>query len=133
MYTMVYVTLIMFFCYFYTAVTFNPNEMSDNLKQSGMYIPGIRPGKRTADHLEKIMSRIALAGSIFLAFIAIIPSFVNTWLKVDYAIAGMLGGTGLLIVVGVALDMVQRVESYLLVRNYEGFGAAGGRIRSRRG
>ncbi len=131
-YTVLYVVLIMFFCYFYTAVTFNPNEMADNLKQSGMYIPGIRPGKRTAEHLEKIMTRIALAGSIFLAFVAIVPQFINDALKVDYTISSMLGGTGLLIVVGVALDIVQRVESYLLMKDYEGFGIAGGRVRGRR-
>ncbi len=131
-YTVFYVLLIMFFCYFYTAVTFNPNEMADNLKQSGMYIPGIRPGKRTAEHLEKIMTRIALAGSIFLAFVAIVPQFINRSLNVDYSISSMLGGTGLLIVVGVALDVVQRVESYLLMKNYEGFGIGGGRVRGRR-
>ncbi len=131
-YNVFYVLLIMFFCYFYTAITFNPNEMADNLKQSGMYIPGIRPGKRTAEHLERIMTRIALAGSIFLAFVAIVPQFVSRSLGVDWGISGMLGGTGLLIVVGVALDVVQRVESYLLMKNYEGFGVAGGRVRGRR-
>ncbi len=132
-YTFFYVILIMFFCYFYAAVTFNPNEMADNLKQGGMYIPGIRPGKRTAEYLERIMTRIALAGSVFLSFIAIVPDFVSQSLNVSYQISGMLGGTGLLIVVGVALDVVQRVESYLLMKNYEGFGLAGGRIRGRRG
>lgn len=131
-YTILYVVLIIFFCYFYTAITFNPNEMADNLKQSGMYVPGVRPGKRTAEHLEKIMTRIALAGSIFLSFVAIVPQFITNTLHVHYEIAGMLGGTGLLIVVGVALDVVQRVESYLLMRNYEGFGIAGGRVRGRR-
>lgn len=131
-YTVLYVLLIIFFCYFYTAITFNPNEMADNLKQSGMYVPGIRPGNRTAEHLEKIMTRIALAGSIFLAFIAIIPQFVSSALGVSYTVAGLLGGTGLLIVVGVALDVVQRVESYLLMRNYEGFGVGGGKVRGRR-
>ncbi len=130
--TVFYVVLIMFFCYFYTAITFNPNEMADNLKQSGMYIPGIRPGKRTAEHLEKIMTRIALAGSIFLSFVAIVPQFVNNGLGVDYSVSDMLGGTGLLIVVGVALDVVQRIESYLLMKNYDGFGVGGGRLRSRR-
>ncbi|GHS92187.1 protein translocase subunit SecY [Planctomycetales bacterium] len=132
-YTVFYVLLIVFFCYFYTAITFNPNEMADNLKQSGMYLPGIRPGQRTAEHLEKIMTRIALAGSVFLAFIAIVPQFISRALNVDYTIAGMLGGTGLLIVVGVALDVVQRVESYLLMRNYEGFGIGDGRIHGRNG
>lgn len=132
-YTVLYVILIMFFTYFYTAMVFNPNEMADNLKQSGMYLRGIRPGKRTAEYLERVMTRIALAGSIFLSFVAIVPQFVNSALMVDYEIAGMLGGTGLLIVVGVALDVVQRVESYLLMRDYDGFGVGGGRIKGRRG
>lgn len=131
-YTLFYVMLIMFFCYFYTAIQFNPNEIADNLKQSGMYIPGIRPGKRTAEHLEKIMNRVALAGGVFLSLVAVVPQFVSQALHVGYDISGMLGGTGLLIVVGVALDVVQRVESYLLMRNYEGFGLAGGRIKGRR-
>ncbi len=132
-YTVCYVLLILFFCYFYTAIQFNPNEIADNLKQGGMYIPGIRPGKRTAEHLEKIMNRIALAGGVFLALIAIVPQFISRSMGVDYDISGLLGGTGLLIVVGVALDVVQRVESYLLMRNYEGFGIAGGKIKGRRG
>ncbi|MCC8108527.1 MAG: preprotein translocase subunit SecY, partial [Planctomycetes bacterium] len=133
LYTVLYVLLIIFFCYFYTAIQFNPNEMADNLKQGGMYIPGIRPGKRTAEHLAKIMNRIALAGGAFLALIAIVPQFISSALNVSYDISGMLGGTGLLIVVGVALDLVQKVESHLLMRNYEGFGLAGGRIKGRRG
>lgn len=132
LYTVLYILLIVFFCYFYTAITFNPTEMADNLKQSGMYMPGIRPGKRTAEHLERIMTRIALAGSVFLAFVAVVPQFVSNVLGVDYTVAGMLGGTGLLIVVGVALDVVQRVESYLLMRNYDGFGVGGGKVRGRR-
>lgn len=132
-YTVCYVLLIIFFCYFYTAIQFNPNEIADNLKQGGMYIPGIRPGKRTAEHLGKIMNRIALAGGAFLALIAIVPQFISNALNVGYDISGLLGGTGLLIVVGVALDLVQKVESYLLMRNYEGFGIAGGRIKGRRG
>ncbi|MDR0361272.1 MAG: preprotein translocase subunit SecY [Planctomycetota bacterium] len=132
-YTVCYIILILFFCYFYTAIQFNPNEIADNLKQGGMYIPGIRPGKRTAEHLEKIMNRIALAGGVFLAIIAVVPQFISRGLNVDYDISGLLGGTGLLIVVGVALDVVQRIESYLLMRNYEGFGLAGGKIKGRRG
>jgi preprotein translocase subunit SecY len=132
-YTIIYVLHNRFFCYIYTAIQFNPKEMADNLNQSGMYIPGIRPGKRTAEHLGKIMTRIALSGGIFLAGVAIVPQFISNFLGVDYDISGMMGGTGLLIVVGVALDVVQRIESYLLMRNYEGFGVAGGRIRGRRG
>lgn len=131
-YTVFYILLIIFFCYFYTAIQFNPNEMADNLKQGGMYIPGIRPGKRTAEHLGRIMNRIALAGGAFLAIIAVVPQFISQSLNVGYDISGLLGGTGLLIVVGVALDVVQKVESYLLMRNYEGFGIAGGRVKGRR-
>ncbi|MHC4870393.1 MAG: preprotein translocase subunit SecY [Planctomycetota bacterium] len=131
-YMVTYVLLIIFFCYFYTAVTFNPNEMSDNLKQGGSYIPGIRPGKRTADYLERIMTRIALAGAIFLSFVAVVPTFVSRALGIRMEIASFLGGTGLLIVVGVALDLVQRVENHLLQRNYEGFVKGGKTIRGRR-
>jgi preprotein translocase subunit SecY len=130
--TVSFVGLIIFFCYFYTAVTFNPNEMADNLKQNGSYIPGIRPGKRTADHLERIMTRIALAGALFLSFVAIVPTFVNRTLGIPPQAASFLGGTGLLIVVGVALDLVQRVESYLLMKHYDGFVKGGKPIRSRR-
>lgn len=132
-YTLIYMGMIIFFSYFYTAIQFNPKEMADNLKQSGMYIPGIRPGMQTSKYLERIMTRVALAGGVFLAIVAIIPNMISNFLQVDYEISGMLGGTGLLIVVGVALDVVQRIESYLLMRNYEGFGVAGGRIRGRRG
>jgi preprotein translocase subunit SecY len=132
-YMVLYVVLITFFCYFYTAITFNPVEMADNLKQGGSYIPGIRPGKRTADYLEKIMTRIALAGAIFLSFVAVVPTFVNRWLGLDFGVAQFLGGTGLLIVVGVALDLVQRVESYLLMKHYDGFTRGSRTTRSRRG
>lgn len=131
-YMVTYVILIVFFCYFYTAVTFNPNEMADNLKQGGSYIPGIRPGKRTADHLERIMTRVALAGAIFLSFVAIVPTFVSRALGIPYAVSSFLGGTGLLIVVGVALDVVQRVESYLLMKHYDGFTKGGKTVRGRR-
>jgi preprotein translocase subunit SecY len=132
-YTVLYVLLIIFFCYFYTAIQFNPNEIADNLKQGGMYIPGERPGKHTAEYLGKIMNRIALAGGAFLALIAIVPQFISNSMNVGYDISGLLGGTGLLIVVGVALDLVQKIESHLLMRNYKGFGIAGGRIKGRRG
>ncbi|MBN1257067.1 MAG: preprotein translocase subunit SecY [Planctomycetes bacterium] len=127
-----YVGLIVFFCYFYTAVTFNPNEMADNLKQNGSYIPGIRPGKRTADHLERIMTRIALAGAIFLSFVAVVPTFVSKAMDIPFGHASFLGGTGLLIVVGVALDVVQRVESHLLNKHYDGFVKGGKSVRGRR-
>ncbi|MHC4883990.1 MAG: preprotein translocase subunit SecY [Planctomycetota bacterium] len=131
-YMVTYVVLIVFFCYFYTAVTFNPNEMADNLKQGGSYIPGIRPGKRTAEYLEKIMTRIALAGAIFLSFVAVMPPMVSGIMGIPAEIASFLGGTGLLIVVGVALDIVQRVEGHLLSQNYDGF-VKGKTMRGRKG
>ncbi len=131
-YNAIYVVLIIFFCYFMTALMFQPSEMADNLKQSGMYLPGIRPGKRTAEYLEKIMGRIALAGAVFLAVIAVAPQIIAQVFQVQLNLAYLMGGTSLLIVVGVALDVVQRVESYLLMRDYEGFGVSGGRVRGRR-
>ncbi|MFH0910926.1 MAG: preprotein translocase subunit SecY [Planctomycetota bacterium] len=131
-YELTYVLLIIFFCYFYTAVTFNPNEMADNLKQNGSYIPGIRPGRRTAEHLESIMTRIALAGAIFLSFVAVMPAVITGAMSIRYEISAFFGGTGLLIVVGVALDVVQRVESYLLMKHYDGFVKGGSPIRGRR-
>jgi len=132
LYTMMYVALIIFFCYFYTAIQFNPKEMANNLQQSGQFIQGIPEGKRTAHYLEKIMSRIALSGGVFLALIAIAPQFISGALNVDRNVTDMLGGTGLLIVVGVALDVVQRVESYLLMRDSSGLGLSMGRSRGRR-
>jgi preprotein translocase subunit SecY len=131
-YMVCYVALIVFFSYFYTAVVFNPDEMADNLKQSNSSIPGIRPGKRTAEFLEHVMTRIALAGAIFLSFVAVVPTFINRALDVPYGIAAFLGGTGLLIVVGVALDVAQRVESYLLMKHYDGFVKGGKAMRGRR-
>ena len=134
MYTISYILFIVFFCYFYTAVTFNPNEMADNLKQSGSYVPGIRPGMRTAEYFERIMTRIALAGSIFLSFVAIVPNIIYGFMpEVGYNVSSFLGGTGLLIVVGVALDLVQRVENHLLMRNYDGFMKGGKPVRGRMG
>jgi preprotein translocase subunit SecY len=120
-YVFLYVILIIFFEYFWTALTFNPVEMSKNLREHGNFIPGIRPGQKTAEVLEYILNRIALAGGVFVAFIAIFPEMVSTALGIEYALAAFLGGTGILIVVGVALEFVQRVESQLLAREYEGF------------
>jgi preprotein translocase subunit SecY len=118
MYNLFYVGLIYFFCYFWTAVTFNPKDMADNLKDYGSFIPGYRPGKRTADYLERVMLRITYVGAAFLAVVAVIPAVVSNALQVDYMIAGFYGGTGLLIVVSVALDIAQRIESHLLMRDY---------------
>ena len=131
LYILLYATLIVFFCFFWTAVTFNPQQMSDNLRDYGSFIPGIRPGRRTAEYIEKVMTRITLAGAAFLALIAIVPSLVSTATGLDPMAASFYGGTGLLIVVGVALDLVERIETHLLMRHYEGF-MRKGRIRGRR-
>jgi preprotein translocase subunit SecY len=123
-----YVALIFFFCYFWTAITFNPKEMSDNLRDSGTFIPGYRPGKRTTDYLEKVMVRITYVGAAFLSVVAIVPTIVYGSLGVPYSIAGFYGGTGLLIAVSVAFDLVQKIDSHLVMRNYRGLleGAGGG-------
>jgi preprotein translocase subunit SecY len=119
-YTVCYVILIYFFCYFWTAITFNPKDMSENLKDYGSFIPGYRPGRRTADYLEKVMLRITYVGAAFLSLVAVIPSIVQNSLQVDYTIASFLGGTGLLIVISVCLDLVQKIDSHLIMRNYSG-------------
>ena len=119
-YTLFYVLLIYFFCYFWTAITFNPKDMAENLKDYGSFIPGYRPGKRTADYLEKVMLRITYVGAAFLSLVAVIPSLVSEAMKVDYAVAQFLGGTGLLIVISVCLDLVQKIDSHLIMRNYTG-------------
>ena len=125
--------LIFFFCYFWTAIMFNPKEMSENLKDYGSFIPGIRPGKHTADYLEAIMNRVTLAGSAFLVIIALMPLLVARALDVDFSVAGFYGGTSIIIVVGVALDLATRINEHLEMRRYSGFAAgAGGRRRSRR-
>ena len=123
--------LIIFFSYFYTAIVFNPVDLADNMKKYGGFIPGIRPGKRTSDHIDRILTRITLPGSVYLASIAIFPYFVVGWMNVDPGLMDLFGGTGLLIVVGVALDTLQQVESHLMMRHYDGF-MKKGRIRGRR-
>jgi preprotein translocase subunit SecY len=119
-YNLCYLVLIYFFCYFWTAITFNPKDMADNLKNFGSFIPGYRPGKRTADYLEKVMVRITYVGAGFLAIVAIIPTVVSGSLNVDYVIASFYGGTSLLIAVSVAFDLVQKIDSHLVMRNYTG-------------
>jgi len=132
-YVVLYGLLIFFFCYFWTAIMFNPKEMSEHLKDYGSFIPGIRPGKRTADYLEGIMNRITVAGSCFLVGIALMPRFVAWAMKVDLSVAGFYGGTSILIVVGVALDLMNRINQHLEMRRYSGFAAgAAGRRRVRR-
>ncbi len=120
LYNVFYIVLIYFFCYFWTAITFNPRDMANNLKDYGSFIPGYRPGKRTADYLEKVIMRITYVGAAFLAVIAIIPSLISSALEVNYTVASFYGGTGLLIVISVALDLVQKINSHLVMRNYPG-------------
>jgi preprotein translocase subunit SecY len=130
LYTAVYALLIMFFCYFYTAIVFNPVDLSENMKKYGGFIPGIRPGAPTAEFLDYVMTRITLAGATFIAIIAIFPDFIMAWLKVPYLVASFFGGTGILIIVGVMLDTLKQVESHLLTHHYEGFIKSG--IKGRR-
>ncbi len=152
LYNLFYVSGIIFFCYFYTSIIFNPNEVADNMRKYGGFIPGIRPGRRTADYLNSILTRLTLVGALYLAFVALIPEFMMTGFHVQslpliggamernvplFIQQGMqvtfyFGGTSLLIVVGVAMDTVQQVESQLIMRHYDGF-LKKGRIRGRRG
>jgi preprotein translocase subunit SecY len=120
LYNVCYIALIYFFCYFWTAITFNPKEMADNLKNFGAFIPGYRPGKRTADYLERVMERITYVGAGFLALVAVIPTIVGGALGIPAQIASFYGGTGLLIAVSVAFDLVQKIDSHLVMRNYTG-------------
>jgi preprotein translocase subunit SecY len=121
-----YTLLIFFFSFFWVRLMFQPAEIADNLKDHGSFIPGIRPGKATADYIDFVLNRITLAGSAFLAIIAILPTIVTANLHVPLMVSYFLGGTSILIVVGVALDMVDRLNSHLLMRNYEGFMKKGG-------
>src|SRR5207237_6463478 len=121
LYIMSEIVMIYFFAYFWTTVQFQPKEMATQLRDYGSFIPGLRPGKRTADYLEKVMMRITYVGAAFLCIIAVVPTAVTSSLNIPFQITAFLGGTGLLIVVSVALDMVQRIEANLLMRNYGGF------------
>lgn len=128
-YNLVTAVLIILFTYFYTAVTINPNQMAEDMKKNGGFIPGIKPGRRTAEFIDNIMSRITLPGSIFLALVAIMPTFVRL-LGVNTQFAQFFGGTSLLILVGVVLDTLQQIESHLLMRHYDGL-TKSGRIKGR--
>lgn len=130
-YSFIYGLMIVFFTYFYTAIAFNPKDVADNMKRQGGFIPGIRPGAHTADFIDNILTKITLPGSIFLAIIAILPTMMIK-MGVTPSFASFFGGTSLLIVVGVALDTLQQVESHLLMRHYDGF-MKSGKLRSRRG
>lgn len=126
-YEALYVGFIFFFCYFYTAIVFDPAKVADNLKKYGGYIPGIRPGKRTADYIDRVLTRITFGGALYISAVCVLPSVLMTQFNVPF----YFGGTALLIVVGVAMDTVSQIESHLITRNYEGF-LSTGRIKGRR-
>jgi len=152
MYYLLYVLLIIFFCFFYISIIFNPNESADNMRKQGGFIPGIRPGKNTADYMEKILSRITVVGGLYLSILSLLPmimiqgiklqhlpgvgNWIDTyfprWLLDGLGVTFFFGGTSLLIVVGVAMDTVNQVEAQLIMRHYEGFTPRAGRIRGRR-
>lgn len=127
----VYSALILFFCFFWVATQFNAMQISDNLKRDGSYVPGIRPGRATAEYLDAVMTRVTLIGGVGLLIIAILPQVLNGWMNLDWSMASFFGGTSLLIIVGVALDTLRQMESHLLMRNYDGF-LKHGRLAGRR-
>jgi len=152
LYTLIYIIGIVFFCYFYTAIIFNPDDVADNMRKYGGYVPGIRPGKRTAEYIDNILTRLTFGGAIYLAAVSILPEFLITgfrvapipligplldailpnWITEGLGVTFYFGGTSLLIVVGVAMDTVQQIESQLIMRHYDGF-MKRGRVRGRRG
>ena len=127
-YSLIFIGAIFFFCYFYTSIMFNPTEVADNMKKNGGFIPGIRPGSKTADYIDLILSRLTFYGAIYLSFVCILPDYLIKYFNIPF----YFGGTSLLIVVGVSLDTMQQIESHLVQRNYDGF-LKKGRIRGRRG
>jgi preprotein translocase subunit SecY len=127
-YNLVYVAFIVFFCFFYTAVTFNPVDVADNMKKYGGYIPGIRPGKRTADYIDRVLTRITFGGAIYVSAVCVLPTILIARFNVPF----YFGGTALLIVVGVAIDTVSQMESHMLARHYEGFMKKAGPFKGRR-
>ena len=129
-YWIIFGLLIVFFTYFYTAIAFNPVEVADNMKKYGGFIPGIRPGKKTSEFIDNILTKVTLPGSIFLAFIAVFPYILMKVMDINYDLASFFGGTSLLIIVGVALDTLQQIESHLLMRHYDGF-LKSGKLRGR--
>lgn len=130
-YWIIFGLIIVFFTYFYTAIAFDPQQVSSTMKQQGGFIPGVRPGKRTAEFIDNILTRVTLPGSIFLALVAVFPYILMQIMDIGYDLASFFGGTSLLIIVGVALDTLQQVESHLLMRHYDGF-LSKGKIRGRR-
>ena len=129
-YSFIYALMIVFFTYFYTAIAFNPKDVADNMKKQGGFIPGVRPGKQTSEFIDNILTKITLPGSIFLAIVAILPAFVSGY-GVSRQFAQFFGGTSLLIIVGVALDTLQQIESHLVMRHYDGF-MKSGKVKARR-
>ncbi|MCU7493149.1 MAG: preprotein translocase subunit SecY [Ignavibacteria bacterium] len=129
-YSVIYALMIIFFTYFYTAIAFNPKDVADTMKKQGGFIPGIRPGKQTSDFIDNILTKITLPGSFFLAIVAILPAFISGF-GVSGQFSSFFGGTSLLIIVGVALDTLQQIESHLLMRHYDGF-MKSGKIKGRR-
>jgi preprotein translocase subunit SecY len=127
LYYILYIIMIIFFCFFYTAVTFKPDGVAENLKKNGGFIPGIRPGKRTAEFIDKVLTRITVVGAIYLSTICVLPTILIAKFNIPF----YFGGTALLIVVGVAIDTIAQIESHLVMRNYEGF-MKQGRIRGRK-
>jgi preprotein translocase subunit SecY len=125
-YQVVFIGLIIFFCYFYTAIMINPVDVAENIKKSGAYIPGIRPGKKTAEHIDRILTRITLVGAIYMSAVCVLPTLLAARFNVPF----YFGGTALLIVVGVGLDTISQIEAHLVSRQYEGF-VRGTRIRGR--
>jgi preprotein translocase subunit SecY len=152
LYTVLYALGIIFFAYFYVSIVFNPNEVADNMRKYGGFVPGIRPGRRTADHINEILTRITLVGAVYLIIISLIPEWMITGIHLNHLYGALgrffeglptwvlnglnvnfyFGGTSLLIVVGVAMDTVNQVESQLIMRHYDGFTPRSGRIRGRR-
>lgn len=121
LHTLLYILLVVFFCYFYTAIVFNPVELAENLKKNGAYVPGLRPGKPTADYIDQVLSRITLVGAAFLIVVSLIPQALHVSFNLDFNLADIAGGTGLIIVVGVVLQTMQMMDSQLLMKHYEGF------------
>ena len=128
-YNLIYVALIIFFCFFYTAIIINPVDVSENIKRSGGYIPGVRPGKTTAEYIDKVLSRLTLIGSVYIALVCVLPVILSTRMNVPF----YFGGTALLIVVGVSLDTVGQIDAHMVSRHYEGFVKGAGRVRGRLG
>jgi preprotein translocase subunit SecY len=124
-----YALLIVFFCYFYTGVAFQPVDVAENLKKQQAHIPGIRPGKQTADYIQGVMQRITFGGAMYVSAVCVLPTIISDYLRFPFG----FGGTSIMIVVGVALDTVNQIEAHLITRSYEGLtGAGAGRIRARR-